>query len=107
MPKNCVQESTKACVDRDKGTTGNPTLQVGGEQEAVTVPEPAKGVEMAQDSRHPAGAVRTAGWDEVQVRGILLRTSWPLVLGKELKPIKSIRTAVTVCDVPLLMAKLI
>src|ERR1035437_3365529 len=82
-------------------------LQVGGEQEAVTDPDPGKGVESAQDSKNPAPAANTPGWDALQVRGILLRTIPPLVLGKELFPITSVRTAVAFCEVPLVVTKVV
>jgi len=63
-----------AGVESDAGMNGNPTLQVGGVHEAVTEPEPAKGAESAQDCVHPAAAFNTAGWEALQVKGILLRT---------------------------------
>ena len=79
------------------GRSGNPMLQVGGEQEAVTEPEPANGVESPQDCRHPLAGCTTAGCDALQVNGILVRMSPLLVLGKELIPMMSVRTAVAVC----------
>ena len=85
-----------ALVESEAGTRGNPMLQVGGEQEAVTDPGiRASGVVEPQDSRHPLGAAKTPGWDAVQVRGILLRTMPPLVFGKEVFPMTSVKTAVT------------
>ena len=52
---------------------GNPTLQVGGEQEAVTVPEPGDGVVTVQDCVQLVPAGTTPGWEEVHVSGTLLR----------------------------------
>ena len=98
---------TASVVESDAGTTGNPMLQVGGEQEAVTVPDPGNGVESAQDSRHPVPMAKTPGCEADQVRGILLRTIPPLVLGKELAPMTSVRTAVTFCVVPLVVTKVV
>ena len=71
-------------------------LQVGGEQEAVTDPAPDEGVESTQDSRQVPLTFNTVGWDAVQVRGILLRTTSPLVLGKEDLPMMSVMVAKTV-----------
>lgn len=94
-------------MESDAGTRGNPMLQVGGEQEAVTDPDPGAGVVMAQDSEHPPGADNTPGWDEAHVRGILLRTIPPLVFGKEVFAMTSVRTALTVCPVPLAVTNVV
>jgi hypothetical protein len=94
-------------AEMDAGMTGNPILQVGGEQDAVIEAEPGTGVLTAQDSRHPEPGATTVGWEEVQVNGILLSTMPLLVLDKELFPITSVRKAVTVWEVPLLVAKLV
>ena len=96
-----------AGVESDAGTNGNPTLQVGGEQEAVTDPEPADGVDREQDCKHPPPVAITAGCDALQVKGILLRTTPLLVFGKELLPMMSVRTAVTVWAVPLEVTKVV
>jgi hypothetical protein len=83
-------------------------LQDGGEQEAVTEPAPGNGVEMAQDCKHPGATPTTLGWDALQVKGILLRTIPLFVLGKEVFPITSVSTAVTVCAlVPLEVTKVV
>src|ERR1700737_4709192 len=82
-------------------------LQGGGEQEAVTEPEPGEGVERVQDCRHPPPAAMTAGWDALQVKGILPRTTPLFVFGKELLPITSVRTAVAVWAVPLEVTKVV
>src|SRR5216684_9221882 len=105
--KNCVQESTRAVVESYAVTVGNPMLQVGGEQAAVTVPEPGDGVERAQDSWHPVATDNTPGCDALQTRGILLRTMPPFVLGRELLPITSVRTAVAVSEAPLEATKVV
>ena len=82
-----------AVEESDAGIVGNPMLQVGGEQEAVTDPAPGEGVESTQDSRQVPLAFNTAGWDADQVRGILPRTTSPLVLGNELFPMMSVMVA--------------
>src|ERR1019366_7997752 len=97
-----------AGVESDGGTNGNPMLQFGGEQEAVTDPEPANGVERAQDCRHPAAVPITAGWGALQGKGIFFRMIPLFLLGKELFPITSVRTAVAFCEViPLEVTKLV
>jgi hypothetical protein len=79
------------------GIVGNPTLQIGGEHEAVTVAEPGVDRDRAQDCAHPvAGTAIDPGCDEVQLRGILLRTIPPSVLGRELMPMMSVTVAITV-----------
>jgi hypothetical protein len=83
-------------AEMDAGTTGNPTLQVGGEQEAVIEADPGSGVLTAQDSRHPVPAATVVGCEELHVNGILLSTMPPLVLDKELFPMTSVRKAVRV-----------
>jgi hypothetical protein len=82
--------------ESEAGTSGNPALQDGGEQEALTAPEPGDGVVTVQDSRHEVLALTAAGCDAVQVRGILESTIPPLVLGRELLPMMSVRVAKTV-----------
>src|SRR5271169_1331750 len=76
-------------------------LQLGGEQDAVTDPDPGNGVERTQEFVHPVPVDNTPGWDALQVNGIALRTTAPFVLGNELLPITSVRTAVAFCEVPL------
>src|SRR5208283_3631180 len=93
--------------DSATGTSGNPILQVGGEQEAVTDPAPGNGVLMAQDSVQPVASCTTAGWDAVQVRGILLRVTVVPESSKELFPITSVKIAFAVCAVPLEVTKLV
>src|SRR5260370_25652810 len=84
MPKNWLQVSRAAWVESDGGTNGNPMLQVGGEQEAVTEPEPGKGVESTQDCRHPAGAPTTAGCGELPVEGGFVRRNSLFRFGEEM-----------------------
>ena len=40
-------------VKKDAGISGNPTLQAGGEHEAVTVPAPGEGKVSVQDCVQP------------------------------------------------------
>ena len=106
--KNWVQVAIAAGVESEAGMNGNPKLQVGGVHEAVTEPEPAKGAERAQDCVHPEEAFNTPGWEALQVKGILLRTIPLKVLGKELLPITSVRTAVAFTEVvPLFATKVV
>ena len=102
-----MQVFSCAGVERVAGTNGNPTLQVGGEHAAVTVPAPGDEVEMEQDSEQPLPIGMTPGCEEVQVRGTLPRITAPLVLGRELFPMMSVRVAITVCEVPLEVTKLV
>src|SRR5271157_2483406 len=87
------------------GASGKPMLQVGGVQDAVTDPAPGDVVVTGQESVHAVPAATTAGCEAVQVRGILLRTIPPSVLGRELFPITSVTVAKTVSEVPLETAK--
>lgn len=80
------------------GIVGNPTLQLGGEQEAVTVALPGELRLSPQDCTQVASAPMDPGCEEVQVSGILLRTIPPSVLGRELLPIMSMTVAMTVCE---------
>ena len=96
-----------AGVAKDAGMKGKPTLQVGGVHEAVTEPEPANGVESAQDSKHPEGAFNTAGWEALHVKGILLSTTPLKVFGKEVLPITSVTTAVAFTVAPLEPTKVV
>ena len=105
--KNCVQAVTAAGEASDAGTTGNPMLQLGGEQDAVTEPEPGDGGVSVQDCVHAEAAGITWGCDAVQVSGILLSTTPPLVFNNDVFPITSVKTAVTVCAVPLAVTKLV
>ena len=105
--KNCVQAAIAAGVESVVGTRGYPILQPGGEQEAVTDPAPGKGVVIVQDCRQEEAALSTAGWDEVQVNGILLRTMSLLLFGRELFPITSVRIAVAVCELPFAATKVV
>jgi hypothetical protein len=88
-----VQAFTAAVDEREAGTSGKPMLQDGGEQDALTAPDPGNEVVRVQDCRHPELAPTTTGCDAVQVREILLRTMPPLVLGKELLPMMSVMVA--------------
>jgi hypothetical protein len=56
---------------------------------------------------HPEPGASTPGWEALQVRGILLRTMPPLVLGKEVFPITSVRTAVAFSELPLEVTKVV
>src|SRR5580700_576823 len=79
------------------GIVGNPALQVGGEHEAVTLAEPGVDRDRVQDWVHPeADTPMDPGCDEVQLRGILLSTIPPSVLGRELMPMMSVTVAMTV-----------
>src|SRR5271166_885822 len=98
---------SEAKPEREAGTTGNPMLQLGGEQEAVTDPDPGNGVEREQLCRHPEALANTPGRDALQVREILLSTIPPLTLGKEVCPITSVSTAVTVCELPFAVTKVV
>jgi len=91
---HCVEESTG-------GLWGNPMLQVGGEQEAVTDPAPGDEGVAVQDRVHPVLTGTTAGCEEVQVRGILLRTIPLPLLSRELLPITSVTVAMIVSEDPL------
>jgi hypothetical protein len=82
-------------------------LQEGGEQDAVTDPEPGSGVERLQEFVHPGDADNTPGWEAVHVKGMALRMIDPFVLGKELFPITSVMTAVALCEVPLEVTKVV
>ena len=105
--KKLVQVVKAAGVERDCGTNGNPTLQLGGEQDAVTDPEPGDGVEIVQDCRHVPVGVTTPGSVPVQVKGILVSTTPLFVFGREVLPMMSVTTAVALCEVPLEVAKLV
>ena len=87
-------------VVSDVGIRGKPILQVGGEQDVVTVPAPTEGVETPQVIVQFAAVEITSGEDAVQVRGILLRTGPPFVFGREVMPAISVRMAVAFCEVP-------
>ncbi len=82
-------------------------LQVGGEQEAVTDPAPAEGVEAVHESVQPVPREIAAGCDALQVSGILLNVTPLVVFARELLPITSVTVAITVCEVPLETAKLV
>ena len=82
-------------------------MQVGGEQEAVTDPDPGNGVERVQLCRHPDAEANTPGCEALQVREILLRTIPPLTLGNEVCPITSVSTAVTACVLPFAVTKVV
>jgi len=87
---------------------GNPMLQVGGEQEAVTDPAPGSGVLRAQDSMQPVASATTDGWDALQTRGILLSVTRVPESSKELFPITSVRIAFAVsAGPPLEVTKLV
>ena len=92
-----MHASTWALVESDAGVKGYPTLQVGGEQEAVMVADPAEGTERAQDRVQPVVVPITCDCDDDHVRGVLLRTTPPSVLGSELLPMMSITVATAVC----------
>src|ERR1700741_3396156 len=91
--KNVVQEPINAGVESVAGTCGYPILQVGGEQDAVTEPDPACGVVSPQDCKHPLAGCTTAGSDALHVSGTFVRMSPLLVLGRELIPIMSVSCA--------------
>ena len=62
-----------AVEERLAGTIGNPTLQVGGVQDAVIVADPGDAGLVLQDCVHPVPMGKTPGNEEVQVKGTLLR----------------------------------
>jgi hypothetical protein len=105
--KKLVQVVKAAGVESDSGTNGNPTLQLGGEQDAVTEPEPGDGVESVQDCKHVLVGVTTPGLLPLQVKGIFVSTTPLFVLGRDMLPMMSVTTAVAFCDVPLEVAKLV
>ena len=82
------------------GMVGNPTLQVGGEHEAVTLAEPGVERERVQDWVHPVAVAMAPGFEEVHVSGIFVSTIALLVFGKELLPMTSVTVATAVCRVP-------
>src|SRR5579862_5426222 len=95
--KNVVHELISVGVESVAGICGYPILHVGGEQEAVTDPEPACGVVRAQDCRQLLARCTTAGCEALHVSGTFVSRSPLLVLGSELIPIMSVRSAVAVC----------
>src|ERR1700686_713849 len=105
--KKVVQVCKASAVESDFGTNGNPTLQLGGEHDAVTDPEPGDGVEIEQDCRHVPAGVTTPGWLALQVKGIFVSTTPLFVLGREVLPMMSVTTAVAFCDVPLEVEKVV
>src|SRR5579872_2910375 len=105
--KNCVHACTCAFVASVAGTVGNPILHVGGEQEAVMVPAPGDTVVRAHVLVQDEPTFNTPGCEAVQVRGILLRTTPPLVFGKVLLPMTSVMVATAVCAVPFGATKLV
>ena len=67
------------------GIVGNPTLHVGGEHDAVMFVEPGFESARVQDWVHPVlGMLMEPGCEDVQVKGVLLSTRPPSVLGSEL-----------------------
>src|SRR6476620_5683673 len=90
----------RVLFESDAGITGNPTLHVGGEQEAVIVAAPGEAIDKAQDWVQPVAVPIAAGREELQVRGILDRTTSPLVLAREVLPITSVIVAMMVCEAP-------
>ena len=90
---------TCAVVARDAGTMGNPVLQVGGEQAAVTVADPGREGLIVHDSVQLVPTDSTLGLEELQTKGILPRIIPPLVLGRELFPMTSVIVATMVWDV--------
>ena len=59
-------------TDTPPGIRGKPALQLGGEHDAVTEPEPGAGVDTTQDWRQPLEIDTEPGWVADQVRGTLL-----------------------------------
>ena len=94
-------------VDRDTGTVGKPTLQVGGAHAAVMVAAPGPPAVTVHDSKHPVPTPKTPGRDEVHTSGIFPRITPPFVFGKELLPMMSVSVAITVCEVDFEMEKLV
>jgi len=94
-------------AERPGGTCGNPILQVGGVQEAVTEPAPGPGVLIEQLSPVHAEAATARGSEALQVSGILLKTGAPVLFSNELFPSTSVTIAVVGCAVPLLAVKLV
>ena len=82
-------------------------MHVGGEHDAVIDADPGSGVVTAQLSVHPVGTPTTAGWDEIQVSGVLLRRASVSDPASDVFPITSVTTAVSVWAVPLLATKLV
>ena len=89
--------SSAPAVRKAFGIVGNPILQLGGVHDAVIVAEPADEVVNAQDNVQLVPVPITGEWEEVQVRGVLLRTIPPSVFGRELLPMMSTTVANTVC----------
>ena len=86
-------------VANEAGTIGNPTLQVGGEHDAVIVAAPGDRMDRVQDCVHDEPDAIAPGLEDVQVSGIFVRTMPPFVLGNELLPITSVTVAMAVCTV--------
>jgi hypothetical protein len=91
----------KEAGENAAGISGNPMLQIGGEQDAVTEPAPGSGVETVQDSWQPVPTETEAGCDADQVRGILLRTLPFPTFCREVFPSTSVTVATRVSEVPL------
>jgi hypothetical protein len=87
-------------VASDAGTSGNPILHVGGEQDAVMAAAPGDVIVRPQDWVHPLAVAMAPGFDEVQVKGIFVRTTAPFVFGNELFPMTSVTVAIAVCALP-------
>ena len=86
-------------VANEAGTIGNPTLQVGGEHEAVIVAAPGDKMDRLQVCVHDEPGAIAPGLEDVQVSGIFVSTMPPFVFGNELLPITSVTVATAVCEV--------
>ena len=75
-------------------------MHVGGEQDAEMAAAPGDVIVRPQDWVHPPAVAIAPGFDEVQVRGIFVRTTAPFVLGSELLPMTSVTVAIAVCALP-------
>jgi hypothetical protein len=71
-------------------------LQVGGEQDAVTVPAPGDALLSSHVFVQLEETFSTLGREAVQVNGIFESTMPPLVFGRLLLPITSVIVATTV-----------
>ena len=59
---------------------------------------PAEGVESAHDKVQLVAVLTTCNCEDVQVKGVLVSTTPPSVLGSELLPMISITVATAVCE---------
>jgi len=84
--------------DSDCGTSGNPTLQVGGEHEALILAAPGAANVSWQVSVHPDPTEIALGCEDSQISGILLNTMPAFVFGSEEFPMMSVIVAKAVCE---------